>query len=129
MKHLQASREKREEGHFNSLNGKERSLLGRDLYVLFTERFSIWKNQSHERSWPGLWFSSDAARMFAGQRWNYKVYADLGLNYTRAQHMAAVLRSGTGPNFIRQTELPDGFRTLMSAGPLPNISHDSINPF
>lgn len=72
--------------------------------------------------------SIDDPRIFVAAGKNCKVYADVDLYYTRVQGLATVPSTAARPSFIRQSELRDGFRTSISAGPLRNVHDGNKNP-
>ena len=57
---------------------------------------------------------------------NYKVYTQVGTNRNILERLLAVLDSGAGPNFIRESDLPHGV-TRLRYGPLPNVADANDN--
>ena len=59
---------------------------------------------------------------------NYRLYTQVGTCRNILETLLAVLDSGTGPNFIRESNLPPGV-TRLRYGPLPNVADANNNPF
>ena len=58
---------------------------------------------------------------------NYKVDTQVGTSRNTLERLLAVLDSGAGPNFIRDSDLPHGV-TRHRYGPLPNVADANNNP-
>lgn len=108
MIHLQKSRENREKSTSAATTANEGSSQVMTLRLRSWRNYLSGKNLSHERPWRRFRHSSDEPRIFVATGRNYKVYADVGLDYSRMQRLMAVLNTGAGPNFTRQSDLRTG---------------------
>lgn len=72
--------------------------------------------------------SNDGRRIFVSTCRNYKVYANIDPSFTCTRRLVAIPDTGAGPNFVRESELPDRFETQLSTGLLPNICNAYRNP-
>lgn len=54
-------------------------------------------------------------------RWNYKLYADIGMDRYRLNSFLTILDTGAGPNFIRQNELPAEGESRIAQTAIPEI--------
>lgn len=63
---------------------------------------------------------SEGSETFKMKKWNYKVYEDFGVRQMEMSRNIAVLDTGTVPNFVHASQVPDGDDTG-KIGLNPNI--------
>ena len=80
-----------------------------------------------KRPWRKYRPTHQREKVFVMAKRNYKLYTQVGTSRNILERLLAVLDSGAGPNFIRESDLPRGV-TRLRYGPLPKVDDANNNP-